>query len=177
MYLLDKLEMTWQSRAILFWRDFVSLNHLFHVFRSECLLQGKFLETGIFLCSDRQTCTMAFHELHLEIFSYCLPIPQALWPGIAPKGGVTLFLWPALACLRSSLLSCLLQETHSLATGLCRLLSSVSERGFCLCVCVCVSVFAMPYLFLLLHSTLKHCPWGLQHFLCLQCKISLMCMW
>lgn len=74
----------WQSSSILFWEDFVSLNHPFHAFRSGYLLQGKLLEISIFLCSGRQSFTMVFHELDLEIFSYCLPIPQALWPGIAP---------------------------------------------------------------------------------------------
>lgn len=65
-----------------------------------------------------------------------------------------LFVWPALACSPSFLQTCLLEEAYSLANGLHSLLSCVFESVFCMCVCL----FAVPYLFLLLHSTLKCCP-------------------
>lgn len=103
MYLLDKLWVTDKAVPYIFEKILSPWTIYFML-----LDQGKLMGVCLFLCSGRQSFTMVFHELHLEISCSCPPSPQALWPGIVPlsmlqpKGGVTLFVWPALACLRSS---------------------------------------------------------------------------
>lgn len=79
MYLLDKLWVT--DKAVL---------HIFEKTLSPWTIylmlldKEKLMGICIFLCSGSQCFTLVFQELDLVISCSCLPIPQALWPGIAP---------------------------------------------------------------------------------------------
>lgn len=168
----------------------VSLNHLFYAFRSRYLLQEFLLEIGLVFVFIVLLLLIFIFSALVGSLHYDIPWAESwnllflpsyfLSPlardcpiiDVTTKGrgyftadtlcgqlwlvwGVSCWLvcWRKLTAWQISCAACFL----------------VYLRAF---FCMHVWLFAMPYLFLL-RRTLKHCLWGLRHFVCFLCEMGL----